>query len=155
MARIGQSSVVADLSDRNFEFYVRRGTFGDINGGNDIEIPSDVRISTGDPNGAIYLTDPVTLAAPDLVGISLSTTVEFKAGTSAEEEKSLALSAAEDYINNLRVGETLVLNQIADRLLNADPKILEVRDKEWSLNSNLIVNTTWFLDPRNIAFPRP
>src|SRR5437660_7157876 len=39
--------------------------------------------------------------APDLVGISLSTTVEFKAGTSAEE-KSLALSAAasaaEDYI---------------------------------------------------------
>jgi len=96
--------------------------------------------------------------APDLVGISLSTTVEFKAGTSAEE-KSLALSAAasaaEDYINNLRVGETLVLNQIADRLLNADPKILEVRDKEWSLNSNLIVNTTWFLDPRNIAFPRP
>ena len=57
--------------------------------------------------------------APDLVGISLSTTVEFKAGTSAEE-KSLALSAAasaaEDYVNNLRVGETLVLNQIADRL---------------------------------------
>ena len=57
--------------------------------------------------------------APDLVGISLSTTVEFKAGTSAEE-KSLALSAAasaaEDYDNNLRVGETLVLNQIADRL---------------------------------------
>src|SRR5438094_6338678 len=253
--------------DRNFEFYVRRGTFGDINGGNDIEIPSDVRISTGDPNGAIYLTDPVTLAAgdsraffsarslapgsvgnapagvfnrhnftgytdsrfgtllvtnnfglvggrdaesdddyrfrlnlkiqsravaneaalrlelleipgiqdvvferqagafivyvygispnvspgllqnvqdrindkaaypltglavaPDLVGISLSTTIEFKARTSAEE-KSLALSAAasaaEDYINNLRVGETLVLNQIDDRLLNADPKILE------------------------------
>src|SRR5204862_1561314 len=31
--------------------------------------------------------------APDLVGVSLSTTVEFKAGTSAEE-KSLALSAA-------------------------------------------------------------
>jgi len=88
----------------------------------------------------------------------LSTTVEFKAGTSAEE-KSLALSAAasaaEDYINNLRVGETLVLNQIADRLLNADPKILEVRDKEWSLNSNLIVNTTWSLGPQTIAFSSP
>jgi len=63
--RLGQSSVQSDLADRNFEFYVRRGTFGDINGGNDIEIPSDVRISTGDPNGAIYLTDPVTLAAGD------------------------------------------------------------------------------------------
>ena len=55
----------SDLADQNFEFYVRRGTFGDINSGNDIEIPSDVRISTGDPNGAIYLTDPVTLAAGD------------------------------------------------------------------------------------------
>ncbi|PYQ09881.1 MAG: hypothetical protein DMH00_12285, partial [Acidobacteria bacterium] len=38
--------------------------------------------------------------APDLVGISLSTTVEFKAGTSAEE-KSLALSAAAS-VENLR-----------------------------------------------------
>ena len=65
MPRLGQSSVQSDLADQNFEFYVRRGTFGDINGGNDIEIPSDVRISTGDPNGAIYLTDPVTLAAGD------------------------------------------------------------------------------------------
>ena len=67
--------------------------------------------------------------APDLVGISLSTTVEFKAGTSAEE-KSLALSAAasaaEDYINNLRVGEALVVNEIADRIRNADPKILDL-----------------------------
>jgi len=63
--RLGQSSVQSDLADRNFQFYVRRGTFGDINRGNDIEIPSDVRISTGDPNGAIYLTDPVTLAAGD------------------------------------------------------------------------------------------
>src|SRR5207249_9734176 len=63
--RLGQSSVQSDLADRNFEFYVRRGTFGDINGGNSIEISSDARISTGDPNGAIYLTDPVTLAAGD------------------------------------------------------------------------------------------
>ena len=47
--RLGQSSVQSDLADRNFEFYVRRGTFGDINGGNPIEIPSDVRISTGEP----------------------------------------------------------------------------------------------------------
>src|SRR5206468_8335929 len=63
-------------------------------------------------------------------------------------EKSLALSAAasaaEDYINNLRVGETLVLNQIADRLLNADSKILDV-DKGWSLSYNLIVNTPLLL----------
>ena len=65
MPRLGQSSVQSDLADQNFEFYVRRGTFGDINGGNDIEIPSDVRISTGNPNGAIYLTAPVTLPTGD------------------------------------------------------------------------------------------
>ena len=65
VARIGQSSVVADLSDQNFEFYVRRGTFGDINGGNDIQVPSDIRIFTGDPNGPVYLADAATLAAGD------------------------------------------------------------------------------------------
>src|SRR5437016_146298 len=65
VARIGQSSVVADLSDQNFKFYVRRGTFGDINGGNDIQVPSDIRIFTGDPNGPVYLADAMTLAAGD------------------------------------------------------------------------------------------
>jgi len=88
----------------------------------------------------------------------LSTTVEFKAGTSAEE-KSLALSAAasaaEDYINNLRVVETLVLNQIADRLLNADPKILEAGDKGWFLSSNLIVKIPWSSGPQNIRLSSP
>ena len=49
VARIGQSSVVADLSDQNFEFYVRRGMFGDINNGNDIEIPRDTRVSPATP----------------------------------------------------------------------------------------------------------
>ena len=57
MPRLGQSSVQSDLADQNFEFYVIRGTFGDINGGNDIQIPSDVRITTGDPNGPVYLMD--------------------------------------------------------------------------------------------------
>jgi uncharacterized phage protein gp47/JayE len=56
---------IADLSDQNFEFYVRRGTFGDINNGNDIEIPQDTRIFTGDPNGPVYLADAMTLAAGD------------------------------------------------------------------------------------------
>jgi hypothetical protein len=67
--------------------------------------------------------------APDLVGVSLSTTVEFKTGTSVDE-KNLALSSAaavaENYINNLAVGQTLVVNEIADRIRNADPKILDL-----------------------------
>jgi hypothetical protein len=63
LARIGRSSVQADLSDQNFEFYVRRGTFGDINGGNDIEIPADIRITTGDPNGTL-LRAPLSRTRP-------------------------------------------------------------------------------------------
>ena len=67
--------------------------------------------------------------APDLVGISLATTVEFKTGTSVDE-KNLALSSAaaatENYVNNLAVGQTLVVNEIADRIRNADPKILDL-----------------------------
>src|SRR2546426_917181 len=61
--RLGQSSVQSDLADRNFEFYVRRGTFGDINHGKHIEIPQNVRISTRGPHGALHLTDPVAPAA--------------------------------------------------------------------------------------------
>ena len=67
--------------------------------------------------------------APDLVGISLATTVEFKTGTSVDEKNlafEAAAAAAENYINNLAVGETLVVNEIADRIRNADPKILDL-----------------------------
>src|SRR5207244_4597893 len=35
------------------------------NGGNDIQVPSDIRIFTGDPNGPVYLADAATLAAVD------------------------------------------------------------------------------------------
>jgi hypothetical protein len=42
---------------------VRSGTFGSINLGQDIVVPSDVRITTADTNGPVYLSDPVTLSA--------------------------------------------------------------------------------------------
>ena len=37
-----------------------------------------------------------------------------------------AVGAAQDYIDNLGVGEQLVINEIADRLRNADSRILDV-----------------------------
>ena len=37
-----------------------------------------------------------------------------------------AVAAAQDYIDNLRVGEQLVINEIADRIRNADSRILDV-----------------------------
>jgi hypothetical protein len=63
VTRIQQQDATVDSGDDNFQFYVRTGTFGDINSGQDINIPANVQIFTDDPNGPIYLTDAVTLLA--------------------------------------------------------------------------------------------
>ena len=70
-----------------------------------------------------------TCVAPDLVGVSLSTVAQFAANTSPADRSSSissAVRAAEDYINNLAVGETLIVNEIADRLRDADSKIIDI-----------------------------
>jgi uncharacterized phage protein gp47/JayE len=267
--RIPRQDPTVSLADDNFRFFVRVGTFGDINGGQDISIPTGTRIFTNDPNGQIYLTTfPITLdhttgtqsfaaesqskgtagnasaseftrhnftnyadaafgsllvtnnvgivsgreqeddetyrfriqlrlkstggaaevdlrlallsvpgiqdivfkplagtylvyvygiapevpasllaivqdqinlksayplkgtaVAPDLIGISLTTTVQTIAGLS-DTDKTTALNAAaraaSDYINNLGVGNPLIINEISDRMRNADPRILDL-----------------------------
>jgi uncharacterized phage protein gp47/JayE len=72
---------------------------------------------------AQFVAFPITgqALAPDLIGISLATTVALKpsvTNTEADLVASAARAAAENYINNLGVGEPLILNQIADRILN-------------------------------------
>ena len=67
--------------------------------------------------------------APDLVGFSLSTTLSLSSGLSATDQDVIvgaAVAAAQDYIDNLRIGETLVINEIADRIRNADARIVDV-----------------------------
>ena len=49
MARIGASTSAVSATDQNFRFYVRSGTFGDINSSNDIQIPDGVQIFTTAP----------------------------------------------------------------------------------------------------------
>ncbi len=66
---------------------------------------------------------------PDLVGISLATTLRVSGTASAVDKELIAASArsaAEEYMNNLRVGEALVINEIADRMRNADPRIFDI-----------------------------
>lgn len=63
VTRIGQSNARVENTEQNFEFYVRRGTFGDINGGQNIVIPADVRITTLAESGPVYLTNPIVLQA--------------------------------------------------------------------------------------------
>jgi uncharacterized phage protein gp47/JayE len=67
--------------------------------------------------------------APDLVGFSLSTKIKVSSTVSTADQSgvlSLAAQAAEDYINNLQVGQSLVINEIADRILNADQRIVDI-----------------------------
>ena len=67
--------------------------------------------------------------APDLVGISLVTTLSVATSASTIDQDTIiaeAVAAAQDYIDNLRVGEQLVINEIADRIRNADSRILDV-----------------------------
>jgi len=70
-----------------------------------------------------------TAVQPDLVGISLTTTLTFVSGaTSGQQQAAIAnaMTAAQNYINNLTVGQTFVINQIADQILSADPSILTI-----------------------------
>src|SRR6266702_5295332 len=63
--RLPQRDATIAATDKNFEFYVRYGTFGAINNGNDIKVPVGTKIYTADgDNGAVYVTSyAVTLPA--------------------------------------------------------------------------------------------
>lgn len=269
VTRLPQSNSIIVADDNNFEFYVRTGTFGTINGGNDIIVPAGVILSSSSPNGPTFtITTTVTLptaassafvaatstvpgsagniaggvidqsnftnyaqsqygtllvtnnygvvggqdaesdgayqyrinlkitsraganqaalqfailqipgvqnvvfepkagtftvyvygiapqvpnsllqlvqaaisdtaafpltglaVAPNLIGISLETTVTFIAGVSAADQASIlqsAVAAAQNYINNLAVGAPMVINQLAAQIIDADSRILDI-----------------------------
>lgn len=278
--RLGQQNSRVDTNEQNFLFYVRRGTFGDINGGQNIYIPADVSITTLASNGPVYLSDPVILyannnrqffsarsaspgsagnvaasllgrhnftayrdsafgsllvtnsygivggrdqesdeayryriylkirsqnganeaalrfellrlpgiqdvvfeaeagkynvyvysispvvstsvlssvqevlnqksafpiygvaLAPDLVGVSLVTTIRLSTSISVADQNILvsqAQNAVERYVNNLQINEPLVLNEIADRIRNADSRIIDVGQPNRPLDEVLI-----------------
>ena len=70
-----------------------------------------------------------TAVAPDLVGISLATTITFVSGATPAQQQnavSAAVTAASNYINNLARNATLVVNEVASVILNADSNILDI-----------------------------
>ncbi len=70
-----------------------------------------------------------TAIVPDLVGISLSTTLQLKMGLSIIDQSTIiaaAQVATANYINNLAIGGELVINQIGDVILNSDSRILDI-----------------------------
>ena len=63
MPRLTAQTASVDVTDQNFEWYVRSGTFGDINSGQDIVIPAGVRIYTAASSGPVFIADAVTCPA--------------------------------------------------------------------------------------------
>jgi len=70
-----------------------------------------------------------TALNPDLVGISLATIISLKSGATTTDQQtaiSHATSAVQNYINNLAIGQPLILNDIADQILNVSSLIVDV-----------------------------
>jgi hypothetical protein len=61
VARIQQQDAKISPYDSNLKFYVRAGTFADINNGDPIVIPDNIQVTTTGPGGPIYLLDGTTI----------------------------------------------------------------------------------------------
>lgn len=75
--------------------------------------------------------------APDLVGVSCATTLRLAKNGSADV-LGPAQQAAQGYIDNLRVGEPLIVNEIADRIRDSSTSILDVGEPNKPLNEVFI-----------------
>lgn len=97
-------------------------------------------VQTAINNTAAY---PLTglAVAPNLVGMSLETTVTFVAGVSSANQASIiqnAVAAAQNYINNLSIGSPLIINELAAQIINADQNILDIGTPDDPINSIFI-----------------
>ncbi len=93
-----------------------------------------------------------TAINPDIVGVSLNTTIKLTAGASSTDKQTAsaqAVAAATDYINNLGVSKPLVINEIAAAIRNSSSKILDVGDPDHEVNEIYIWRGSWcsFLHP--------
>jgi hypothetical protein len=116
---------------------------------------------TIDQNVAFPLTG--TAVNPDLVGITLATTISLVAGSSQTDRDTAigqAAAAAQVYLNNLRVGDPLIINDIAAAIRNASAKILDVGapnrqiDEIYSANTCTIKLLHLYLPFRPARAPR-
>jgi hypothetical protein len=76
-----------------------------------------------------------------LVGISFSTTLTFVSSANSSDQQNAianAMSAAQNYINNLAMGQEFVINQLADQIQNADPNILDIGSPDQPINEIFI-----------------
>ena len=70
-----------------------------------------------------------TALNPDLVGISLATTISLNSKATSTDQQtavSSATTAVQNYINNLAIGQPLIINDIAHQILNSSTLIVDV-----------------------------
>lgn len=82
-----------------------------------------------------------TATVPDLIGISLATSLHLKSGLSTLDQSAVvaaAQQAASGYINNLSVGQEVVINRIADLIMSSDSRILDIGDPDKPLEEIFI-----------------
>lgn len=94
-----------------------------------------------------FVAFPLTGAVlnPDLVGISLATTITLTANSTSTDQANAvaqAVAAAQNYINNLTVGQELVINAISNAIFNSSANIIDVGQPD-----NLICSTS----PKNFS----
>lgn len=78
---------------------------------------------------------------PALIGVSLNTTVQMVSRVSANDTTSIlsnATSAAANYINNLAIGQELVINEIASVIISSDTRILDIGQPNAPINEIFI-----------------
>jgi hypothetical protein len=79
-----------------------------------------------------------TALNPDLIGISLETTIELKSGATTTDQQTAiaaATTAVQNYINNLGIGNPLIINEISDQILNSSSLIVDIGQPNQPLNA--------------------
>ena len=79
--------------------------------------------------------------APDLIGISLETTITFTSGTSQSDQATIianAVAAGTSYIANIGKDGTLVINTLANVIASADSRILDIGSPDMPLEAIFI-----------------
>lgn len=79
--------------------------------------------------------------APDLVGISLTTTLTLQSGLSTADQSTIissATQAAANYINNLSVGQEFVINAAANQIMSSDSRIIDIGNPDMPLQEVFI-----------------
>jgi len=125
-----QLAILSIPGVQNVVFEPQAGTFTVYVYGIAPQVPPSLLqlVQTAISNAAAF---PLTglAVAPNLVGISLQTTVTFIAGISSGQQTAVlqtAVGAAQNYINNLAIGAPLVINELAAQIINSSSSILDI-----------------------------